>query len=133
MKTILHLVILLLLTTNAFSGEYSREYLEQQLGKFKTMRTTGIILTTAGIPMAAVGIPMYFSEYGKQYSDDINTGKFLGGAVLMVAGELMIIGGVVLWAFGHSRVKRYKKMISRQDFGLNFEVTKKGLSLQYRF
>ena len=132
MKKLLCLIVFLSFSTSAFSGEYSQEYLKQKLGKFKTMRTTGIVLTSVGIPMAVVGIPMYFSEANKD-ADDVKLGKFLGGAVLMVVGELSVIGGVVLWAFGHSRVKRYRGLLEQKEYGLNLGVGGKGVQLQYRF
>jgi len=133
MKNAFILIILLLFAASVYSNDYSKSELDQKLNKFKKMRTTGIVLTVVGIPMAAFGIPMYFSESGKQDPNDLNFGKFIGGAVLMVAGEIMVVGGIVMWAFGNSRVNRYKNLLDQKDSGLSFGLTRKGFGIQYRF
>jgi hypothetical protein len=58
---------------------------------------------------------------------------FLGSAVMLGVGELMIVGGIVLKAIGAKRVRIYERLLRQKNKGLSLGFTSKGVTLRYHF
>jgi len=112
------------------TNDYTKELIEQKIKSFRSMKTTGMILTFTGIPLLVIGTPIYFKSANV---DDLDVGGMWIGAVMMISGELMTAGGIVLWSIGGSKTKKYKKILKEYKPTFSFGVTPKGFSLKYNF
>ena len=60
-------------------------------------------------------------------------GKVWGGLALMVVGELATGGGIVLWALGGNKVRKYNNELNKRSGNLSLKTGKHGIGLIYRF
>ena len=118
-------------------SELSEEQLQGKVDKFQNMRTTGIVLTAIGIPAFIGGVILYVNglDESNTSSGDISDieGKAWAGLGLMVIGELALGGGIVLWAMGGSKVKKYRNELNMRQQSLSMQSGKHGIGLVYRF
>lgn len=122
-------------------SDLSDQQVQTKIDKYKGMRTTGIVLTSIGIPTLAAGIGLYVAglldsdestDYYGNSTTDID-GKVWAGLGLMVVGELALGGGIVLWAIGGNKVKKYTYEQKRRQQSLHIQSSKNGIGIAYRF
>ena len=120
-------------TRYSFRGNSSTNYNEKKYIRFKRMRNTGIVLTTAGAGLLATGVVLISS--GSKEDNDYNYDgsqltpgdrKVLGGIICVVFGLGMEGGGIPLWAIGSRKMKQYGN-------SLRLQSSKNGLALAYSF
>ena len=142
MKRIVLLIIIFVFVSNLFAQKYSEEKLRVRLGHFQKMQKTGKKFVVGGVVLNLVGIPLYVSalnDFSKDANNDVDPEsvaassvfKAFGGVVAMAVGQVAITGGIVLWAFGSSRVKIYKKLLGNKELKINGD--QKGIGLQLNF
>lgn len=152
------IILILLIFAGFFSQQtysqnndpYSVDFLETKIQKFKGMKTSGIIMTAVGIPSLVTGVVLYVDwvsdEVNSSSSSSSSTtidGRAIGGLALMVVGELLTGGGIVLWAIGGSKSRKYQKMLDQKnaDVGrinkhfsnIAIRNTNHGVGIVYRF
>jgi hypothetical protein len=147
MKKIIVLLVVLMFSTVCFSQEYTQEKLSAKLKSAMSMRNTGKGLTGAGIGLNVIGLVVYmvginkmaestnddyYSSYDNNDSDD-GVGMVLGGAVLMIAGDVMMAVGIPLWIVGGVRSGRYQRLLNQNKTSLNLNFDQKGIGLQLHF
>lgn len=134
MKKTAVLIIILVSALTLFAQQDKNEFYQNRINHFQSMRGTGISLVVVGVVANVIGIPLYIKGLSSDFEGDEDAALgYLGGAVLMVVGEVSIAGGVTLWAFGDSRVRKYKRLLQKSDKGLSLGLSQKGLTLQMRF
>lgn len=120
-------------TRYSFRENSSTNYNEKKYIRFKRMRNTGIVLTTAGAGLLATGVVLISS--GSKEDNDYNYDgsqltpgdrKVLGGIICVVLGLGMEGGGIPLWAIGSRKMKQYGN-------SLRLQSSKNGLALAYSF
>lgn len=106
---------------------------EKKYLRFKKMRNTGIVLTSAGVGLLATGAVLISSGSNEQddysYSDSgLSSGdrKVLGGIVCVIFGLGLEGGGIPLWAIGSRKMKQYGN-------SLKVQPANNGLALAYSF
>jgi hypothetical protein len=142
MKTKTPLFIFLLFLISILSinaqpiSELTQEQLQEKVNKFKGLKTTGIVMTVVGIPTLIAGIVIYVNGLNDSNLSGGTTdydGKVWGGLALMVVGELATGGGIVLWAIGGNKVKKYNNELNKRAGSLSLKTGKDGIGLVYRF
>lgn len=120
-------------TGHSFRGNLSADYDGKKYIRFRRMRNTGIVLTSAGAGLLATGIVLISSgskEGDDYYYDDsqLTAGdrKVLGGIICVVLGLGMEGGGIPLWAIGSRKMKQYGN-------SLRLQSSRNGLALAYSF
>lgn len=142
MKTKAPLFIFLLFLISILSinaqpiNELTEAQLQEKVNKFKGMKTTGIVMTAVGIPTLIAGIVIYVNGINDSNLSG-NTvdfdSKVWGGLALMVIGELATGGGIVLWAIGGNKAKKYSNELNNRAGSLGLKTGKDGIGLVYRF
>ena len=142
MKTKTPLFIFLLFLISILSinaqpiSELTQEQLQEKVNKFKGLKTTGIVMTVVGIPTLIAGIVIYVNGINDSNLSGGTTdydGKVWGGLALMVVGELATGGGIVLWAIGGNKVRKYNNELNKRTGNLSLKTGKDGIGLVYRF
>ncbi|MBU2651405.1 MAG: hypothetical protein KKA81_10765 [Bacteroidetes bacterium] len=143
MKTIKTLLVFVLIITACVGiqaqpiGKLSDQQVKDKIQKFSGMRTTGIVLTFIGAPALIAGIALYVdglssSTNSSGSATDID-GKVWAGIGLMVVGEVALGGGIVLWAIGANKTKKYTNEYNKRQQSLSLRTSKYGIGLAYRF
>jgi hypothetical protein len=143
MKTKSSIIICLLIfisTSNMNAQAYqelSQEQLQKKVESYKSMKTTGMVMTFIGIPALVAGAVLYVnwvvSNTNYSSNSSIDSGGAVGGLVLMVVRELMTVGGIVLWSIGGNKSKKYQRKLDESTGKLSLKSGKYGVGLVYRF
>jgi len=114
---------------------------QEKVISFTKMKHTGIGLTIGGIALTAAGVVLMVNGVNQNnnnydnnyyYSSNNETAKFWVGYIGACIGVGATIGGVVLWAIGGSKVKKYEEKLNALSFHLN-PGSRQNFSLAYRF
>lgn len=115
----------------------SDQQIQKKIHKFKGMRTTGVVLTVIGVPTLIAGVAIYIDGVNSSVNSSNNNssidGKVWAGVGLMVVGELALGGGIVLWAIGANKIKKYTAEYNKRQQSLSLQTSRHGIGLAYRF
>lgn len=124
----------------ALPREYSDEYLESRLAKFKRMRTTGLVLGLGGVGLIVLGgILVGTAEY--ETTTDFNGNEqrvthdpqWPVGFLSIVGGVPLTVTGIILGAIGSSKVTQYERRLQTGSLEFDLKPHRQAVSLAWRF
>jgi hypothetical protein len=134
MKT-LFTITCLLIATCLQAQTYNREFLQNKVQRFNSMKNTGIVMTAVGAASAIGGIIALSGADWEQNSDGYETNDENGfvGAIFTTIGVGLMAGGITCIAIGDRKSKKYKKALNELTIIPLIGSDKTGLMLTFRF
>jgi hypothetical protein len=131
-------LILLAFSFKTFAQDNNDKlFVQQQLAKYKRIKTTGTVLTIAGGVLAIVGIANLSSA---EYHYDPYTGqrtttdpKATSGALMFLGGTGLLGAGIPLTIVGSVKSKKLQRKLDGLTFNFKMTPQQRGLTLAYRF
>jgi hypothetical protein len=140
MKTLTSILILVLISIQAFSQTNSDKALyEQKIIKYTRMKRTGTVLTIAGGVLTTVGVVILSnSSYstvsnGYGYSETHTEGNPGLGVLCFITGTGGLGAGIPLMIVGSKAKRKYEDKLQSLSLKLNVNPNHKGFALTYRF
>ena len=99
--------------------------------QWRTLRRTGIILTSVGIAAITTGFWVATSQEPANGNDYITANspegiKITAGMIGAACGVIALGGGITTWAIGSHRLKKYSRRMS-------FDIGSRSATLAYKF
>lgn len=129
---------MLLLASHAHASDFSREELIQRESKFRTMKTTGLILAVTGAAQVLAGAILIATSEEKRVatspsSESVSNPQQFLGLVIGGSGLPPAIVGTVLASIGHGRSIMYRDLLDALSLRLDLNPERPGGRLTYTF
>lgn len=120
--------------------EYSDDYLESRLAKFKRMRTTGLVLGLGGVGLIVLGsILVGTAEY--ETTTDFNGNEqrvthdpqWPVGFLSIVGGVPLSITGIILGSIGSGKVSYYERRLQTSGLDFDLKPDRQAVALSWKF
>ena len=137
-KKILVISVSLVCMTSLFAQHYSEDELRLKLNSSLNKKHVGQGLVIAGVGINIIGFGIMNWGSNERASFSSKSGerafaKIIGGAMIVVAGQVIIGIGIPIWISGGSRSNHYKRLLKNYDNNLSLKITNRGVGLHYHF
>lgn len=127
-----HDVAYISLGSSAYSLQNATNKVKNYERRWKSLKTSGIILTGVGVGFITGGIALISNAvndpmYGSLYSDGTDLDAQVAIGTLGIAGGILATGGgITMWAIGGNRLKKIRNRVS-------FNATPRSAHLAIKF